>query len=196
MTVPTGCLTAGAPPTLHTIRIMLSICLHLLRESESARRPLYLRTRVSTFPEERAECRHAGTLSDGFQPVPDVSPANASDPSRSLERTGSASAAPAPSHQPHPIETACPAATQIRCSPDSSAAHKKPSPDRNKSVPEGLHPASRAQTLIRPNGVMRVPSSAPQPAAAPLHPPHPSPSTRPPSSGQARPPCSCSVIRC
>ena len=30
---------------------------------------------------------------------------------------------------------------------------------------------------------MRVPSSAPQPAAAPLHPPHPSPYTRPPSSG-------------
>ena len=46
-----------------------------------------------------------------------------------------------------------------------------------------LHPASRAQTLIRPSGVMRVPSSAPHPAAAPLHPPHPSPSTRPPSSG-------------
>ena len=46
-----------------------------------------------------------------------------------------------------------------------------------------LPPASRAQTLIRPSGVMRVPSSAPQPAAAPLHPPHPSPSTRSPSSG-------------
>ena len=46
-----------------------------------------------------------------------------------------------------------------------------------------LHPASRAQTLIRPGGVMRVPPSAPQPAAAPLHPPHPSLSTRPPSSG-------------
>ena len=36
---------------------MLSICLHLLWESEYARRPLYLRTRVSTFPKERAECR-------------------------------------------------------------------------------------------------------------------------------------------
>ena len=46
-----------------------------------------------------------------------------------------------------------------------------------------LHPASRAQTLIRPSSVMKVPSSAPQSAAAPLHPPHPSPSTRPPSSG-------------
>ena len=58
-----------------------------------------------------------------------------------------------------------------------------------------LHPASRAQTLIRPGGVMRVPSSAPQPAAAPLHPPHPSPSIRPPSSG-SRASVSCSVIRC
>ncbi len=41
---------------------MLSICLHLLWESESARRPLYLRTRVSTFPKEREECRQAATL--------------------------------------------------------------------------------------------------------------------------------------
>ena len=83
---------------------MLSICLHLLWESESARRPLYLRTRVSTFPKEREECRQAATLYDGFQPVPAVSAANASDPSRSLERTGSAFAAPEPSASPasHP----------------------------------------------------------------------------------------------
>ena len=100
----TGCLTAGAPPADHTIRTMLSICLHLLWESESARRPHYLRTRVSTFPKEREECRQAATLYDGFQPVPAVSAANASDPSRSLERTGSAFAAPEPSASPasHP----------------------------------------------------------------------------------------------
>ncbi len=55
--------------------------------------------------------------------------------------------------------------------------------ERYHHTHSGLHPTSREQTLIRPSGVMRVPSSAPQPAAAPLHPPHPSPSTRPPSSG-------------
>ena len=115
---------------------MLSICLHLLWESESARRPLYLRTRVSTFPKEREECRQAATLYDGFQPVPDVSPANASDPSQPLERTGSASRRSRALRISHiPTETACPATTQIRCSPDSSAAYKKPSPNRNKVRP-------------------------------------------------------------
>ena len=55
--------------------------------------------------------------------------------------------------------------------------------ERYHHTHSGLHPTSREQTLIWPSGVMRVPSSAPQPAAAPLHPPHQSPSTRPPSSG-------------
>ena len=66
-----------------------------------------------------------------------MSPANASDPSRPLERTGSASRRSRALRISHITpETACPPATQIRCSPDSRAVHKKPSPDRNKSVPE------------------------------------------------------------
>ena len=91
MTAPTGCLTAGAPPADHTIRTMLSICLHLLWESESARRPLYLRTRVSTFPKEREECRQAATLYDGFQPVPAVSAARAVRKSSRLQPASPAS---------------------------------------------------------------------------------------------------------
>ena len=136
MTVPAGCLTAGAPPTLHTIRIMLSICLPLLLESESARRPLYLRTRVSTFSEERAECRLAGTLPDGFQPLPEESPANASDPPNHWSAPASPLAAPAPSHQPYSTRNclSCDHADSVRSV--SRTVQMKPSPDRNKSVPE------------------------------------------------------------
>ena len=172
---------------------MLSICLHLLWESESARRPLYLRTRVSTFPKEREECQQAATLYDGVQPVPAVSPANASDPSRPLERTGSASRRSKALRISHITpETACPPASRFGAAPTQGQYIRNPprtgtSPSRRGEryhhTHSRLHPASRAQTLIRPSGVMRVPSSAPQPAAATLHPPHPSPSTRPPSSG-------------
>ena len=62
---------------------------------------------------------------------------------------------------------------QVRPGEESGTAHTHPR----------LHPASREQTLLRPRGVMSAPPSAPHPAAAPLHPPHPSPSIRPPSSG-------------
>ena len=152
---------------------MLSICLHLLWESESARRPLYLRTRVSTFPKEREECRQAATLYDGFQPVPAVSAANASDPSRPLERTGSAFAAPEPSASPasHPKQLALrlrrfgeapnhrhcretlTEPERVRPGEESGTAHTHPR----------LHPASREQTLLRPRGVMSAPPSAPPP---------------------------------
>ena len=136
MTVPPGCLTAGAPPTLHTIRIMLSICLHLLLESGPAR-SLFISVPTSPLSQRRERSAAHGTLRYGFQPLPDVSPANASDPSRPLERTGSASRRSRALRISHITpETACPAATQIRCSPDSSAVHKKPSPNQNKSVPE------------------------------------------------------------
>ena len=98
--------------------------------------PLYLRTRVSTFSKERAECRprhHPIWLS--------ATPISVSGQRlRPLQTTGAHRLRLSPL-QPPPIslippETACPAATQIRCGSVSSAAHNKPSPDRNKSVPE------------------------------------------------------------
>ena len=98
----TGCLTAGAPPADHTIRTMLSICLHLLWESESARRPLYLRTRVSTFPKEREECRQAATLYDGFQPVPAVSAAGPATPPDHWSAPAPPSPLQSPPHRLHP----------------------------------------------------------------------------------------------
>ena len=77
------------------------------------------------------------------------------------------------------------APSQVQCTRNPPRTGTSPSRrgERYHHTHSRLHPASRAQTLIRPSGVMRVPSSAPQPAAAPLHPPHPSPSTRSPSSG-------------
>ena len=115
---------------------MLSICLHLLFESGPAR-SLFISVPASPLSQRREWSAAHGTLRYGFQPLPDVSPANASDPSRPLERTGSAFRRSRVLRISHITpETACPAATQIRCSPDSSAAHKKPSPDRNKSIPE------------------------------------------------------------
>ena len=41
-----------------------------------------------------------------------------------------------PPHQPHHTRNCLSSGQQIRCSPDSRAVHKKPSPDRNKSAPE------------------------------------------------------------
>ena len=112
---------------------MLSICLHLLWESESARRPLYLRTRVSTFPKEREECRQAATLYDGFQPVPAVSaagPATLSIQEPSAEASGSS-----PHHQ-HPTRNSLPygCADSVRFRITGTA--EKPSPSRSESVPE------------------------------------------------------------
>ena len=150
---------------------MLSICLHLLWESESARRPLYLRTRVSTFPKEREECRQAATLYDGFQPVPAVSaagPATLSIQEPSAEASGSS-----PYHQ-HPARNSLPYGCadsvrlritgttretltepeQVRPGEESGTAHTHPS----------LHPASSEQTLLRSSGVMSAPPSAPLPA--------------------------------
>ena len=171
---------------------MLSICLHLLWESESARRPLYLRTRVSTFPKEREECRQAATLYDGFQPVPAVSAANASDPSRPLERTGSAFAAPEPSASPAsrpklPVLRPrrfgeAPNHRHYRRNPHRAGASPSRRGERHCTYSSETAPAVR-RLSFGISGVMRVPASAPQPAAAPLHPPHPSASIRPPSSG-------------
>ena len=128
---------------------MLSICLHLLWESESARRPLYLRTRVSTFPKEREECRQAATLYDGFQPVPAA-------------------------HHPHPIRNSlpCGCADSVRLRITGTARETLTEPERVRPGEESgtvhthsrLHPASREQTLFRPRGVMSAPPSAPPPA--------------------------------
>ena len=136
---------------------MLSICLHLLWESESARRPLYLRTRVSTFPKEREECRQAATLYDGFQPVPAVSAASASDPSRPLERTGSASRRSSPlasasSHPKLPVLRprrfgAAPSQGQYIRNPPRTGTSPSRRGERYHHTHSRLHPASRAQTL-------------------------------------------------
>ena len=114
-------------------------------------------------------------------------------PSQSLERTGSASRRSSPlastvSHPKLPVLRprrfgAAPLQGQYKRNPHRTGASPSRRGERYRHTHSRLHPASREQTLIRPSGVMRVPSSAPQPAAATLHPPHPSPSTRPPSSG-------------
>ena len=80
--------------------------------------PLYLRTRVSTFSKERAECRQAATLYDGFQPVPAVSPAK---PATLSIQEPSAEAPGSSQHHQHPTSPALP---------------EKPSPSRSESVPE------------------------------------------------------------
>ena len=114
-------------------------------------------------------------------------------PSQSLERTGSASRRSSPlastvSHPKLPVLRprrfgAAPLQGQYKRNPHRTGASPSRRGERYRHTHSRLHPASREQTLIRPSGVMRVPSSAPQPTAAPFHPPHPSPSTRPPSSG-------------
>lgn len=97
-----------------------------------------------------------------------------------------------PPHQPYPSRNCLSCAGRFGAAPTQGQHIRNPhrtgtSPSRRGEryhhTHSRLHPASRPQTLIRPGGVMRVSSSAPQPAAAPLHPPHPSPSTRTPSSG-------------
>ena len=98
--------------------------------------PLYLRTRVSTFSKERAECRprHPPTWLS-------ASPISVSGQRlRPLPTTGAhrlrLPPLQSPTHQPHHTRNCLSSGQQIRCSPDSRAVHKKPSPDRNKSVPE------------------------------------------------------------
>ena len=171
MTAPDGLPDGRGSPADHTIRTMLSICLHLLWESESARRPLYLRTRVSTFPKEREECRQAASLYDGFQPVPAVSPANASDPSRPLERTGSAFAAPEPSASPasRPKQLALRlrrfggAPNYRHCQRNPHRAGASPSRRGERHCPYSFEtvPPMSALTLLRSRGVMSAPPSAP-----------------------------------
>lgn len=112
---------------------MLSICLHLLWESESARRPLYLRTRVSTFPKEREECRQAATLYDGFQPVPAVSPA---EPATFSHQEPSAKAPGSLPHHQHPTRNSLPCGCADSVEHESPALPEKPSPSRSESVPE------------------------------------------------------------
>ena len=150
---------------------MLSICLHLLWESESARRPLYLRTRVSTFPKEREECRQAATLYDGFQPVPAVSPAR---PATLSIQEPSAEAPGSSPHHRHPIRNSLPygCADSVRLRITSTVRETLTEPERVRPGEESgtvhthsrLHPASREQTLFRPRGVMSAPPSAPPPA--------------------------------
>lgn len=149
---------------------MLSICLHLLWESESARRPLYLRTRVSTFPKEREECRQAVTLYDGFQPVPAVSPAG---PATLSIQEPSAEAPGSSPHHRHPIRNSlpCGCADSVRLRITGTARETLTEPERVRPGEESgtahthsrLHPASREQTLLRPSGVMSAPPSAPPP---------------------------------
>ena len=98
--------------------------------------PLYLRTRVSTFSKERAECRprHPPTWLS-------ASPISVSGQRlRPLPTTGAhrlrLSPLQSPPHQPHPARNCLSSGQQIRCDSVSRAVHKKPSPDRNKSVPE------------------------------------------------------------
>ena len=166
----TGCLTAGAPPADHTIRTMLSICLHLLWESESARRPLYLRTRVSTFPKEREECRQAATLYDGFQPVPAVSPA---EPATFSHQEPSAEAPGSSPHHQHPTRNSLPygCADSVRLRITGTTRETLTEPEQVRPGEESgtahthprLHPASREQTLLLSRGVMSAPPSAPPP---------------------------------
>ena len=97
--------------------------------------PLYLRTRVSTFSKERAECRprhppiwlSASTISVSGQRL------------RPLPTTGAhrlhLSPLQSPPHQPHPTRNYLSCGQQIRCGSDSRTVHKKPSPDRNKVRP-------------------------------------------------------------
>ena len=153
--------------------------------------PLYLRTRVSTFSKERAECRPR------HPPIwlSAITRCVSGQHLRPLPTTGAHRLRLLPLQTPRisriPSETACPPASRFGAAPTQGQYIRSPprtgtSPSRRGEryhhTHSRLHPASRAQTLIRPSGVMRVSSSAPQPAAAPLHPPHPSPSTQPPSS--------------
>ena len=167
MTVPPGCLTAGAPPADHTIRTMLSICLHLLWESESAR---------TTAPSDMAFSHYQMCL----RPTPPTPPDHWSAPAPPL--AAPESSASATSHPKLPVLRprrfgAAPTQGQYIRNPPRTGTSPSRRGERYHHTHSRLHPASRAQTLIRSSGVMRVPSSAPQPAAAPLHPPHPSPST-------------------
>lgn len=152
---------------------MLSICLHLLWESESARRPLYLRTRISTFQKEREECRQAATLYDGFQPVPAVSAAGPATPPDHWSAPAPPSPLQSPPHRLHPARNCLSSGhadsvklrilgttretltepEQVRPGEESGTVHTHPR----------LHPASREQTLLRLRGVMNAPSSAPPP---------------------------------
>jgi len=98
--------------------------------------PLYLRTHVSTFSKERAECRPR------HPPIwlSAITRCVSGQRLRPLPTTGAhrlrLSPLQSPPHQPHHTRNCLSSGQQIRCSPDSRAVHKKPSPDRNKSVPE------------------------------------------------------------
>ena len=172
---------------------MLSICLHLLLESESAR-SLFIS--VPASPLSRRRERSAGTSAPfqmafshcqmSLRPTPPTPPNHWSAPAPPL-------AAPAPPHQPHPTRNC------LSCGhADSVPLRIKDSTRETLTGPEQVRPGEESgiiilirdctQQAVRRlsfgiSGVMRVPSSAPHPAAAPLHPPHPSPSIRPPSSG-------------
>ena len=145
---------------------MLSICLHLLWESD-----LYLRTRVSTFPKEREECRQAATLYDGFQPVPAVSTADASDlfPSRAVRKSSRLLLA---SPASHPKQIALrlrrfgEAPNHRHCPRSPHRAGASPSRRGERHCPYSFEtvPPMSALTLLQSKGVMSAPPSAPPPA--------------------------------
>ena len=131
---PSGLPPAGAPPTLHTIRIMLSICLHLLLESGPAR-SLFISVPASPLSQRRERRpRHPPIwLSASTRCV-------SGQRLRPLPTTGAhrlrLSPLQSPPHHPHPTRNCMSSGQQIRCGSVSRAVHKKPSPDRNKPVPE------------------------------------------------------------
>ena len=172
---------------------MLSICLHLLLESGPAR-SLFISVPASPLSQRRersavspAPFQMAFSQSQlSLRPTPPTPPDHWSAPAPPL-------AAPEPSasatfHPKLPVLRprrfgAAPTQGQYIRNPPRTGTSPSRRGERYHHTHSRLHPASREQTLIRPSGVMRVPSSATQPAAAPLHPPHPSPSIRTPSSG-------------
>ena len=116
----------------------------------------------------------------------------AAEPPTFSHQEPSAEAPGSSPHHRHPIRNSLPygCADSVRLRITGTAQETLTEPERVRPGEESgtahthprLHPASREQTLLRPRGVMSAPPSASQPADAPLHPPHPSPSRRPSSS--------------
>ena len=121
-------------PADHTIRTMLSICLRLLLESESAR-SLFIS--VPASPLSRRRERSAGHPAPFQVAFSQSHKCLRTTPPTPFHQEPSAIASGSTPPIIHiPPETACPAATQIRCRSVSRTVQEKPSPDRNKSVPE------------------------------------------------------------
>ena len=133
--------------------------------------PLYLRTRVSTFSKERAECRprHPPTWLSAItrcvsgqrlRPLPTTG-AHRLRLSRSRPHASTSSHPKQPALRPRRFGAAPYQGHCIR-NPHRTGTSPPRRGERYHHTHSRLHPASRAQTLIRSSGVMRVPSSAPQ----------------------------------